>query len=86
MADQDRERKQVSEVQSGKNPEAALGGADNVSKTTHTSPQNPGVPERRGSARGAAPPASTGGMGKIWWIIGVVVLVVLIAYMAGAFR
>ena len=86
MTDPKNERKQVSEVQSGKDPEAAFGGADAVPKTTYTSPQGTSMPERRGSARGVTASAPSGGVGKIGWIVGGLVLLALIAYAAGVFR
>jgi hypothetical protein len=86
MATPERDPKRVSEVQSAKNPEAALGGADNVDKTTYTSPSGDPLPERRGSARGTTAKAKSGGMGTIGWVvIGLAVLAALV-YGAGLFR
>ena len=87
MATPHRDPKQVSEVQSGKNPEAALGGADNIDKTTYTSPTGDSVPERRGSARGT-PTARTkaGGMGTLGWVVVGLAVLALLVYGAGVFR
>lgn len=81
-----RDPKRVSEVQSAKNPEAALGGADSVDKTTYTSPTGDPMPDRRGSTRGTTPKAKSGGMGTIGWVvIGLAALAALV-YGAGLFR
>jgi hypothetical protein len=85
--DPKRDPKRVSEVQSGKNPEAALGGADSVDKTTFTSPTGDPMPERRGSARGETPKAKKGrGMGTIGWVVVGLAALALLVYASGVFR
>jgi hypothetical protein len=86
MATPERDAKRVSEVQSGKNPEAALGGADNVDKTTYTSPSGETMPERRGSARGETAKPKSGGMGTIGWVVIGLAALALLVYGAGLFR
>jgi hypothetical protein len=86
MATPQPDPKRVSEVQSGKNPEAALGGADSVDKTTYTSPTGDTLPERRGSTRGTTEPTKTGGMGTLGWVVVALAALALLVYAAGAFR
>jgi hypothetical protein len=87
MATPHRDPKQVSEVQSGKNPEAALGGADSTDKTSYTSPSGDVVPERRGSARGTTTARTkAGGMGMVGWVVVGLAVLALLVYGAGIFR
>lgn len=81
------DKRQVSEVQSGKDAEAALGGADNVDKTTYTSPRGADHGgDTQGSARGpTARVSSGGGLGAIAWVVGGLALLAFGLYAAGAF-
>jgi hypothetical protein len=86
MATPQRDPKQVSEVQSGKNPEAALGGADDVDKSTYTSPTGDTLPERRSAVRGTTAHTKSGGMGMLGWVVVVLAALALLIYAAGVFR
>ncbi len=75
---------QLSEVQSGKDPEAALGGADNVDKTTYTSPRAAEAAEGRGSTAGTtARVSSGGGLGTLAWVVAGLTLAAFGLYAAG---
>lgn len=69
-----------------RNPETALGGADNVEKTTYGAPSGtePGGQQRKGE------PTAQVGSGKgpnlLAWIVGAVVVLFALVYAAGLFR
>ena len=71
------------------NPEAALGGADSVEKTTYVtgSGTEPGGTERRGAHRGR-PAARVGGgsMGIAGWALVIVVVAIALFFGASLFR
>ena len=71
------------------NPEAALGGADAVEKTTYVtgSGTEPGGVERRGRPRGEpAARVTAGGMSIAGWILMLVVVAIALFFGASLFR
>ena len=67
------------------NPEAALGGADDVEKTTYVTGSGTS-PEARRKGEQPAARVSGGGMGIGGWILVAIVVAIALFYGAGLFR
>jgi len=68
------------------NPEAALGGADDVEKTTYVTGSGTEPEWQRRKGEPAAQVRSGGGPNLLAWIVGVIAALFALVYAAGLFR
>jgi len=66
-------------------PEAALGGADAVEKTTYVAGRS-AEPAVVNTDRPTAHPSAGGGVNVMAWGVGIVVAIIALIYLAGLFR